>query len=100
MVPVLHDLLGDNALRDSALKGLARFDDPKTPDLILKQYATLADEEKFDAVHTLTSRPSYAKALLDAMEKKQVPIKDVSAFSARQIQALGNKDLTDTLAKV
>jgi putative heme-binding domain-containing protein len=100
MVLVLQDLLGDSALRDSAIKGLARFDDTKTPELILKRYATLTDEEKSDAVHTLTSRQSYTKALLDAMEKKQVPIKDVSAFSARQIQALGNKELTETLAKV
>ena len=100
MVPVLHDLLSDTAMRPAAIKGLARYDDPKTPDLILKRYATLTEEEKSDAVHTLTSRAAYAKALLDAMEKKQVPIKDVSAFNIRQIQALGNKDLTDTLAKV
>jgi putative heme-binding domain-containing protein len=34
------------------------------------------------------------------MEKKQVPRQDVSAFSARQIQALGSNDLTDKLTKV
>jgi putative heme-binding domain-containing protein len=100
LVPVLQGLLDDNALRDAAIKGLARFDDSKTPELILKRYAALSDEEKLDAVHTLTSRPAYARALLDAMEKKQVPRQDVSAYSARQIEALGNKELTDTLTKV
>jgi putative membrane-bound dehydrogenase-like protein len=99
-VPVLQDLLGDNALRAAAIKGLAAFDDAKTPDLILKRYASLSDEEKTDAVHTLTSRPKYAQALLDAMDKKQVPRQDVSAFNARQIQALGNKEITDRLTKV
>jgi putative heme-binding domain-containing protein len=100
LVPVLQDLLGDTGMRDAAIKGLARFDDPKTPSLLLKDYASFTDEEKADAVHTLTSRPAYAQALLDAMEKKQVPRQDVSAYSARQIHALGNKDLTDRLTKI
>jgi len=120
LVPVLHGLLdeGDNgaahevsgsgpaaysvrgSLRRAAIKGLARFDDPKTPELILKQYTSLNDEEKTDAVATLTSRAGYAKSLLDAMEKKQVPIRDISAFNARQIQALGDPKLTDAFVKV
>ncbi len=86
-MPVLQDLLADSAVRDAAIKGLAAFDDPKTPDLILKRYGTFSEQEKVDAVHTLTSRQPYAKALLDALEKKVVPRQDVSAFNARQVQA-------------
>jgi putative heme-binding domain-containing protein len=100
LVPILQDFLQDRPMRDAAIKGLARFDDPKTPSRLLKNYASFTDEEKADAVHTLTSRPAYAQALLDAMEKKQVPRQDVSAYSARQIHALGNKDLTDRLTKI
>jgi putative membrane-bound dehydrogenase-like protein len=100
LVPVLQGLLSDGVMRSAALKGLARFDDAKTPELILKGYADYSDEEKIDAVTTLTSRPAFAQALLVAMEKKLVPGRDVSAFNARQIQALGNKEITDRLAKV
>ncbi len=100
LVPVLQGLLNDGAMRSAALKGLARFDDAKTPELIVKGYADYSDEEKIDAVTTLTSRPAFAQALLVAMEKKLVSTRDVSAFNARQIQALGNKEITDRLAKV
>jgi putative membrane-bound dehydrogenase-like protein len=100
VVPTLQNLLDEHSMRAAAIKGLARFDDQKTPDLILGHYGALTSEEKADAVHTLTSRPPYARALLDAMEKKLVPRQDVSAFNARQIQALGSKDLVDTLTKV
>ena len=68
--------------------------------LILKHYSALDDSEKGDAVHTLTSRPEYARILLAAIGDKQIPRTDISAFSARQIQALGNKEITETLAKV
>ena len=50
-------------------------------------------------MHTLTSRPAYALALLDALEKQQLPRQDVSAFNARQMQALGNQDITERLTR-
>src|SRR5262249_51690610 len=58
------------------------------------------EAEKADAVGTLASRPVYALALLDAMEKGQVPRRDLSAFSARQLLALNDKALTERLTKV
>ncbi len=100
LVPVLQGLLADKDMRGAAIRGLARFDDPQTPALLLKRYATLSDTEKADAIHTLTSRPEYARALLNAIAAKQMSRGDVSAFNARQIQALGNKEVTEALAKV
>ena len=63
----------DDILRDGALACVMD---------ILTRYAKFTAEEKADAVATLGSRPAYALALLDAMEKKQVPTSDVSAFQA------------------
>ena len=87
-------------MRGAALRGLASYSDPGTPALILDRYATLTDAEKADAVATLASRPAYAFALLDAMENGRVPRRDLSAFHARQLLALGDKKLTDRLTKV
>ena len=45
LVPILHKLLDEPALRAAALKGLAVYDDPQTPNLILAVYAKLPAAE-------------------------------------------------------
>jgi putative membrane-bound dehydrogenase-like protein len=99
-LPLLRDLLADRALRGPALRALAGFNDASVPPLILKQYATLTDAEKADAVATLASRPAYAMALLDAMGQGKVDRRDLSAFTARQLLALNDKALAEKLTKV
>jgi putative heme-binding domain-containing protein len=94
---LLRKLLDDPVLRGQALRGLAGWDEPTTPGLILKRYAKLGAAEKADAVGTLSSRPTYALALLDAMEKKRVPTGDLSPFLARQMQAFNDKQVTARL---
>src|SRR5262249_456980 len=46
------------------------------------------------------SRPTYALALPEAVEKGPVPRRDIPAYTARQIQALKNKEVSARLAKV
>src|SRR5262249_32170705 len=41
LAPLLQQLLADEALRGQALRGLAAYDDPKTPAAILKVYPNL-----------------------------------------------------------
>jgi putative membrane-bound dehydrogenase-like protein len=100
LVPLLQEQLADPVLRGPAIRGLAAFADDKTPALILRNYAAFTEEEKSDAVHTLTSRPAYALALLDAVERKQVPRSDVSAFNARQMLGLKDQRVAERLEKV
>jgi putative membrane-bound dehydrogenase-like protein len=98
--PLLRDLLDDHVMRGPALRALAAEGDPGTPALILKHYASFSDAEKADAVATLASRPAWALALLDAMERGAVPRRDLSAFTARQLAASKDKKLTDKLTRV
>jgi putative heme-binding domain-containing protein len=100
LLPLLRDLVADRVLRGPALRGLAAYADPGTPALILRHYPTFSEAERADAVATLASRPEYARALLDALEKGTVPRRDVSAFHARQVVALGDRRLTERLGKV
>jgi putative heme-binding domain-containing protein len=100
LLPLLRKLLTDRALRGSALRGLASYRDAGTPALIFDRYASFTDAEKADALATLASRPAYALALLDAMEKGRVPRRDLSAFTVRQLLAFKDKTLTDRLTKV
>jgi putative heme-binding domain-containing protein len=96
----LRALIADRAMRGMALRGLAAFNDPGTPALILQHYPMLDDAAKADAVQTLASRPGYALALLDGMEKGTVARRDLSAFTARQLFGFNDKRLTEKLNTV
>jgi putative heme-binding domain-containing protein len=97
---LLRKLLDDKDLRRPALRGLARYDEGSTPADILSRYPKFTPEEKADALATLGSRPAYALALLDAMEKKRIPTADLSAFQAQQIARLNNAAVTKRLTSV
>lgn len=92
-------LLEDDLLRSSALRGLASYDSPTTPEVILTHYPKMNVSDRQDAQLTLASRKSWAKALLNAIEKKQVDATDMTAYCVRQIQSLGDRDLNETLSK-
>jgi putative membrane-bound dehydrogenase-like protein len=100
LLPLLRKLIGDRAVCGLALRGLASYSDPQTPPLILEHYTAFSAAEKADAIATLASRPAYALALLDAMEKGRVPRRDLSAFTVRQLLAFKDKELTERLTKV
>jgi putative membrane-bound dehydrogenase-like protein len=97
---LLDQLLADAAMRGPAIRALAFFQDDALPAKLLKLYPALTEAEKADVVQTLSSRPSYALALLDAIDKNQVPRRDVSPFIARQIVNLKSQQVSERLAKV
>lgn len=97
---LLKKMLDDPKLVRPALRGLAAFSEEDTPKLILARYAKLDAGAKADALATLASRPAYALAMLDAVEKKQVDRADVSAALARQAAALGDKKVNERLEAV
>ena len=98
--PVLQGLLSDPAVRGAAIKALATYTDDSTPAAILKNYSKFSTSEKTDAVQSLASRPKWANALLEAIEKGAIPRADVPLVAARQIIALNDKATTDRLEKV
>jgi putative heme-binding domain-containing protein len=100
LVPILHKLLDEKALRGQALRGLAGYAASQTPRLILKLYPALSPVERADAVATLSSRPAYALALLDAVASGRVPRADVSAYTARQLAALNDERVLKRLKEV
>jgi putative heme-binding domain-containing protein len=97
---LLRELLTEPAMRGPALRALAAYNDPETPALVLRHYAGFGEAEKADAVATLASRPAYALALLDAMERGRVPRRDLSPFVARQLLNFHDKRLSERLTRV
>jgi putative membrane-bound dehydrogenase-like protein len=98
--PVLRKLIGEPALRAAAIRGLALYDDPDAPKVLLGVYGSLNSAEKRDVLNTLAARAGYAKALLEAMAAKQVPAADVSAEVVRQLRNLKDADLEKRIGEV
>ncbi|MCI0642343.1 MAG: DUF1080 domain-containing protein, partial [Gemmataceae bacterium] len=98
--PILQQLVHDPGLRGQALRGLASFDDVKTPAVVLDVYPKLSTEEKRDALGALASRLPYAQALLGAVQKDRIPARDISAEIIRQLRNLGSKELDQRIGEV
>jgi len=97
---VLRGLLGEKELRREALRGLGAFEDAKTPAAVLKIYAKLDTAGKRDALTTLASRVSFAKALMAAVTRGAVKANELPADIVRQLRAHGVKEINVTLDKV
>ncbi|MFN0055072.1 MAG: PVC-type heme-binding CxxCH protein [Planctomycetales bacterium] len=100
LLPLLQKLIGDRELVGEAVRGLAAFDAPETPRMVLDAYPRLDPVGRISAVDTLVSRPAYARALLDAVKAGRLARREVSAFHARQIQSFDDAELTSLLSEV
>lgn len=91
--PLLLELVCDPATRRVAVRGLAEYDDPGTPAVLLENYRDFDPSARQDAIQTLAARPAWARQLLDAVESKQIPRSDLTAYTARQLHSLGVAEL-------
>jgi len=96
----LQQLLKDPAVRAGALRGLAAYDDAKTPAAILEIYPTLTAAEKKDALNTFVSRAAFSKPLLAAVAAGTVPTKDLTADVVRQLRNFKDADLNAQVTKL
>ena len=95
--PTLHDFLNDYAIVVDVLRGLALYDHPATPERILAATGYYSPDARTEMINTLASRPSYAKALMQALREKKIAPSEVSAFHARQIGSFEDAELTAEL---
>jgi putative heme-binding domain-containing protein len=95
----LQQLLADPLMRPGALRGLAAYDDAKTPAAVLGVYPSLSPAEKKDALNTLAARVSYAKLLLAAVGEKKIPAQELTADLVRQLRNLKDQQVNDQVAK-
>ena len=98
--PLLQKLLNDADLRGAAARGLAAYDDPKTPAAILAAYDSLDGPEKRDALNTLASRAAFAAPMLAAIAQGTIPRNALTAEIIRQLRNLKNAGIDAELQKV
>lgn len=93
----LRQLLKEPAVRGAALRGLAAYDDAKTPVAILELLPTLPPAEKRDALGTLASRLAFARPLVAALAAGKLAAKDLPADLVRQLRNYQQADLNSAL---
>jgi putative membrane-bound dehydrogenase-like protein len=97
---VCERLAGVRFLNVTAAKGLAQFDDPEIGRALARNYRAFHPSDRPAVVEVLTSRASFAAALLDAIASGAIPREDLSAFGARRVRGLGDPALAARLAEV
>lgn len=95
----LIKLLDDRVVGLDAIRGLAYYDLPSTPQALLARWLHLGPFERKEIVNTLASRPVYAKALLKGVQEGVLSASEISAFHARQMQSFEDAELTESIAK-
>jgi putative membrane-bound dehydrogenase-like protein len=90
------DVRGVNGI---AVRGLAMFDDAKLGTVLAKRYRKFEVVDRPALMDALVSRPAWAKALLEQLAAGAVPRSDLSAFHARQMQALDDPAINQLLVQ-
>ncbi|MFM1945222.1 MAG: hypothetical protein RI897_4204 [Verrucomicrobiota bacterium] len=97
---LLQSLVTDPTMSGNAIRGLAAFNNPNTPKVILAAYPELNANEKRDAASTLTSRPEYARAFMVAIEDNTIPKETLTADLLRQLRNLKDETIEESLTRV
>jgi putative heme-binding domain-containing protein len=100
MPELLRRLVSVAGLRSTAIRGLAGYDDPETPGLLLREYARLGADERRDVLNTLGARATSATQLLAAVADGRVPRTDITADVVRQLRNLKDTAVTKSLAEI
>jgi len=100
LVNTLKELLHEPELRDLALSGLARYDNPSIPKALLSHYSALPQNERQRALATLASRATYAVPMLQAVAAGSIDKTDLSADLVRQIHNLEDEHATKLLTDI
>jgi putative membrane-bound dehydrogenase-like protein len=93
-------VLSDARLNTIAAQGLANFDDPAIAEKLVDNYYRFRSPQRSTIIAVLSSRKSFANVLVDSLIKKRIPLEDVSAFDARQLNSLGDEAISKKLADV
>ena len=93
----LLKLIDDRVVWLDAIRGLAFYDQPLTPQALLDRWGHLGPYERKEVVNTLATRPEFAKALMKALSDKRLSASDISAFHARQMHSFEDAELSEQI---
>jgi putative heme-binding domain-containing protein len=92
-LPIFLRLLDEPAFRAPAINLLARFDAPEVAEALLGRFERFPSPDQSAALNALTSRASFAIALLDAIAANHIKRDQLTSFHIRQLTALKNAEV-------
>lgn len=96
----LQRLVASRRLVVPALQAAGALKTSPLVETVLNQYPEFDDAERSAAIDFLTSRKPNAKRLFEAIEKKIIPVSDLSAEQARQIMTFDDVELSRRLEEL
>ncbi len=97
LVPLFLGLLNDHDLAPAVVRGLAACNPTNTAELLVRALPSLYPPGRAEAINTLSSRPAWALALLEAVRTGAVARQEVPAFNVRQMRSLEHPDVNQRL---
>ncbi|MBI2927515.1 MAG: dehydrogenase [Verrucomicrobia bacterium] len=97
-LPVFLRLLDDAAFRSPTINLLARFDAPEVAEALLSRFRHFSPPDRSAALNALTSRASFALALLDSVAAGRLKREDLTSFYIRQLTALKHAEVNQRVA--
>ena len=98
--PLAEQLIRVPATAGVAATALAQFNDPAIASLLIDAYPQVARDDRSRLIAALSSRATYAGALLDAIASGRIPRTAIAAVDAQQIRNLNDAALTRRLGEV
>lgn len=86
VIPLLSSLINDRDLQLKAIQGIAAFDEKELADSLISSYSKFDASTKLEVLQTLAARPSYGRALLDALKGDKISKSEIPAYVARQLK--------------
>jgi putative membrane-bound dehydrogenase-like protein len=93
-LPVFLTLLDDDAFRTPVISLLGRFNAAEIAPALLSRFAQFNANDRSAVLATLTSRPTFALALLDAVASGSLKRDLLTAFHVRQLAGLNDAEVT------
>lgn len=93
-------LLEDQRLNATAAEGLAGSDDLDVAKALLKNYTKFRSPQRPTVIGILSSRRTFATALLKAVDDGKIPRDAITPYDLRQMRSLGAPDLVARLERV
>ena len=97
---ICEKLLSDNRMNVTAAQGLSKFNDPAIGKILVARYKRFRAPFRPQIISILSSRKSFVKEMLTAIQQGKIPRDDLSAFQVRQIHSFGDENLSALVSRV
>lgn len=99
-IPFLQRMLKERKMSDIAVQGLTLQWSDEIAELLTRQYGGMSRHGKDTVIESLTSRTTGIVHLLNGIQNKRIPARDIKAFERRKMVRLSDPSLMETIRSI